>query len=95
MLTLVASGMSYAQIARELFVTQSTVGYHLSNIYRKAQVTSRHELTELVRRDPAGFGTSSPDPKARPSIEMTSAPPSGTAHFAGGVGGRVYAVDMT
>ena len=55
-LTLVASGMSYAQIARELFVTQSTVGYHLSNIYRKAQVTSRHELTELVRRDPAGFG---------------------------------------
>ena len=56
-LTLLASGMSYAQIARELFVTQSTVGYHLSNIYRKAQVTSRHELTELVRRDPAGFGT--------------------------------------
>ena len=56
MLTLIASGMSYAQIARDLFVTQSTVGYHLSNIYRKAGVSSRHELTELVRSDPLGFG---------------------------------------
>ena len=55
-LTLIASGMSYAQIARDLFVTQSTVGYHLSNIYRKAGVGSRHELTELVRSDPLGFG---------------------------------------
>jgi DNA-binding CsgD family transcriptional regulator len=55
-LTLLASGLSYAQIARDLFVSQSTVSYHLSNIYRKAQVGSRHELTELVRGDPVGFG---------------------------------------
>jgi DNA-binding NarL/FixJ family response regulator len=55
-LTLIASGMSYAQISRDLFVTQSTVGYHLSNIYRKAGVSSRHELTEMVRGDPLGFG---------------------------------------
>ena len=53
MLSLLASGLSYAQIARDLFVSQSTVSYHLSNIYRKAQVTSRHQLTELVRGEPA------------------------------------------
>jgi DNA-binding CsgD family transcriptional regulator len=52
-LSLLASGLSYAQIARDLFVSQSTVSYHLSNIYRKAQVTSRHQLTELVRGEPA------------------------------------------
>lgn len=47
--TLVADGMSYAQVARELFITRSTVGFHLGNIYAKAGVTSRHDLSELVR----------------------------------------------
>jgi DNA-binding NarL/FixJ family response regulator len=46
---LAVSGFSYAQIARDLFVAQTTVGYHLSNIYAKCGVRSRHELTELVR----------------------------------------------
>jgi DNA-binding CsgD family transcriptional regulator len=41
--------MSYAQIARELFITRSTVGFHLSRIYAKTGTTSRHELSELVR----------------------------------------------
>ena len=48
--------MSYAQIARDLFITQRTVGYHLSNIYGKAGVNSRHVLTELARREPLRFG---------------------------------------
>jgi DNA-binding CsgD family transcriptional regulator len=55
-LALIAAGMSYAQIARDLFVTQSTVGYHLSNIYRKVGVSSRHELTAMVRADPGAYG---------------------------------------
>jgi DNA-binding CsgD family transcriptional regulator len=54
--TLVSVGMSYQQIARELFITRSTVGFHLSNIYAKAGVTSRHELTALLRSNPASFG---------------------------------------
>jgi DNA-binding CsgD family transcriptional regulator len=57
-LTLLASGMSYAQIARDLFITQSTVSYHLGNIYAKANVSSRHQLTQLVHQDPAAFGLS-------------------------------------
>ena len=55
-LTLLVAGMSYAQIARDLFITQRTVGYHLSNIYGKAGVNSRHLLIEQVRRDPLRFG---------------------------------------
>jgi DNA-binding CsgD family transcriptional regulator len=57
-LTLAAEGLSYAQIARDLFITQSTVSYHLGNIYAKANVGSRHQLTELVHADPAAFGLS-------------------------------------
>ncbi|GGM19182.1 LuxR C-terminal-related transcriptional regulator [Nakamurella endophytica] len=55
-LALVLNGLSYAQIARELFITQSTVAFHLSNLYAKTGVTSRHQLTAMVRGDPASFG---------------------------------------
>ncbi len=55
-LTLLLNGMSYAQISRQLFITQSTVGYHLGNLYAKAGVTTRHQLTELARAYPGSFG---------------------------------------
>ncbi len=55
-LTLLLNGMSYAQISRELFITQSTVGYHLGNLYAKAGVATRHQLTELARAHPGSFG---------------------------------------
>jgi DNA-binding CsgD family transcriptional regulator len=58
-LTLVVAGMSYQQIASDLYITQSTVSYHLSNIYAKAAVTSRHELADLVRREPHVLGRAS------------------------------------
>jgi DNA-binding CsgD family transcriptional regulator len=48
--TLLLEGLSYAQIARELYVTRSTVAFHLSNAYAKTGTTSRHELVQLVRR---------------------------------------------
>jgi ATP/maltotriose-dependent transcriptional regulator MalT len=47
--TLLVAGLSYAQIARDLYVTRSTVGFHLTNIYAKTGVSSRHDLTDLVR----------------------------------------------
>jgi DNA-binding CsgD family transcriptional regulator len=47
---LLTQGLSYAQIARELYVSRSTVAFHLSNIYAKTATGSRHELTDLVRR---------------------------------------------
>lgn len=54
--TLLATGMSYVQIASALFVTRSTVSFHLGNIYAKANVGSRHELTQLAHQHPAAFG---------------------------------------
>jgi DNA-binding CsgD family transcriptional regulator len=47
---LLTQGLSYAQIAKELYVSRSTVAFHLSNIYAKTATASRHELTDLVRR---------------------------------------------
>lgn len=47
---LLLEGLSYAQIARELFITRSTVSFHLSRIYAKTGTGSRHELIEAVRR---------------------------------------------
>ena len=55
-LTLVVAGMSYAQIARDLFITQRTVGFHLGNIYAKSNVKSRHQLIDLARTQPSVFG---------------------------------------
>jgi len=51
---LVSAGMSYAQIGRELFITRSTVGFHLSNIYAKAGVQTRHGLVALTRAGASG-----------------------------------------
>ena len=41
------SGSSNAAIAKELFLAEQTVKFHLTNIYRKLGVSSR---TEAVRR---------------------------------------------
>ncbi|WIB77005.1 LuxR C-terminal-related transcriptional regulator [Curtobacterium sp. MCPF17_002] len=48
--SLVVKGMSYAQIARELFISRSTVSFHLTRIYAKTDTTSRHELSDLARQ---------------------------------------------
>jgi DNA-binding NarL/FixJ family response regulator len=42
-LRLVASGGTNGQIARALWITQQTVKFHLSNIYRKLDLTNRTE----------------------------------------------------
>lgn len=47
--SLLTEGLSYAQIARELYLSRSTVAFHLSNAYAKTNTGSRHELVALVR----------------------------------------------
>jgi DNA-binding NarL/FixJ family response regulator len=44
-LALVAQGYSNAQLARALWVTEQTVKFHLSNIYRKLEVANRTEAS--------------------------------------------------
>jgi len=52
--TLLVSGLTYAQIARDLYVTRATVGFHTGRIYAKTGVTSRAELIDLVRSGTPG-----------------------------------------
>lgn len=44
-LALVAEGRSNAEIARMLWVTEQTVKFHLSNVYRKLDVSNRTEAS--------------------------------------------------
>jgi DNA-binding NarL/FixJ family response regulator len=48
-LTLVAEGHSNAQLARMLWVTEQTVKFHLSNIYRKLNVSNRTEASRWAQ----------------------------------------------
>lgn len=47
-LGLVASGASNGRIARELWVTEQTVKFHLSNLYRKLGVANRTEASHYA-----------------------------------------------
>jgi DNA-binding NarL/FixJ family response regulator len=49
-LVLVAEGHSNRQLARMLWVTEQTVKFHLSNIYRKLDVANRTEASRWAHR---------------------------------------------
>jgi DNA-binding NarL/FixJ family response regulator len=44
----VALGLSNQEIARALWVTEQTVKFHLTNVYRKLRVTNRTEAARVV-----------------------------------------------
>jgi DNA-binding NarL/FixJ family response regulator len=48
-LKLVAEGHSNAELARKLWVTEQTVKFHLSNIYRKLDVANRTEASRWAQ----------------------------------------------
>jgi DNA-binding NarL/FixJ family response regulator len=48
-LCLVAEGLSNAALARRLWVTEQTVKFHLSNIYRKLGVSNRTEASRWAQ----------------------------------------------
>jgi DNA-binding NarL/FixJ family response regulator len=48
-LKLVAEGHSNAQVARRLWVTEQTVKFHLSNVYRKLGVANRTEASRFAQ----------------------------------------------
>jgi DNA-binding NarL/FixJ family response regulator len=47
-LRLVAAGSTNSEIARSLWVTQQTVKFHLSNVYRKLEVANRTEASHFA-----------------------------------------------
>jgi DNA-binding CsgD family transcriptional regulator len=48
-LQLVAEGHSNSQLAKMLWVTEQTVKFHLSNIYRKLDVANRTEASRWAQ----------------------------------------------
>jgi DNA-binding NarL/FixJ family response regulator len=55
-LDLVARGMSNAQIAATLFITEKTAGHHVSRILSKLGVRNRAEAAALAARGGVGSG---------------------------------------
>jgi DNA-binding CsgD family transcriptional regulator len=49
-LVLVMAGRTYAEMARELVISEKTVSSHVSNMLRKTDTSSRIELAQLARR---------------------------------------------
>jgi len=47
---LTAEGATNRRVADELFITAKTVEYHLTSVYRKLNISSRHELAAAVDR---------------------------------------------
>ena len=47
-LRLVATGMTNAEVAENLFLSSRTVGWHLASIYRKLGLHSRTEATRFA-----------------------------------------------
>ncbi|MGI5255426.1 AAA family ATPase [Actinacidiphila glaucinigra] len=52
--TLAASGLTNAEIATQLFVTTSTIEFHLSRVFRKLAITSRKQIGRRLSETDSG-----------------------------------------
>ena len=73
-LRLVAEGHSNAGLARMLWVTEQTVKFHLSNIYRKLSVANRTEASRWAQRHGLLLDTDAAPAASAPASSGGSAP---------------------
>jgi DNA-binding NarL/FixJ family response regulator len=85
-LALVSDGLTNARIGRELWVTEQTVKFHLSNIYRKLNVSNRTEASRyaythgMLRHSGARpVGPASDDAALVPVTELRTVGPASAA----------------
>ena len=74
-LQLVAEGHSNAKLAKMLWVTEQTVKFHLSNVYRKLNVSNRTEAARWAQLNgllPPPNGQASARPNSLPRRAGTS-----------------------
>ena len=51
-----AQGLSNQQVAEQMYVSAHTVAYHLRNVFRKLDISSRVELARVVAEHARGNG---------------------------------------
>ena len=72
-LMLVADGLTNATIGKQLWVTEQTVKFHLSNIYRKLGVSNRTEASRFVHMGARAPRLASADERAAVLVPVLSA----------------------
>jgi DNA-binding CsgD family transcriptional regulator len=75
---LVSRGLSNKEVANQLFVTEKTVKFHLTNIYKKMSVKSRAQLIVWCLPHLAFLENGEP----RTEINLVTAPIGAAAHIA-------------
>lgn len=72
-LALVAAGRTSKEIAGELGISESTVNWHLSNVFERLGASSRAEAVAIAMRDADGEAvtTGEPRPPARPPLPVS------------------------
>jgi DNA-binding NarL/FixJ family response regulator len=73
LLRLVASGATNSRLARQLFVTEQTVKFHLSNIYRKLGVANRTQASRFAYQHGLVPTAITPDAGATADVVMRAA----------------------
>jgi DNA-binding NarL/FixJ family response regulator len=73
LLRLVASGATNSRLARQLFVTEQTVKFHLSNIYRKLGVANRTQASRFAYAHGLVPPAGTPDVDAIEDVVMRAA----------------------
>lgn len=94
---LVSRGLSNKEVANQLFVTEKTVKFHLTNIYKKMNVKSRAQLivwclphvgfVENETRNEAPIMEAAQAPTA-PAVSMAQTIPAGSATVGSIIAGR-------